>query len=336
MTYLSTRVIEHSLNKGVQLRSIRLTLIITLVLLAMYALEVSLGKDTTPTAELLLRLGGLSIHTPRIWRPITLFLHLFLHIELLHLLFNLVVCLVVGAALEPLVGAWRLAVYWLIPGALSSLMALTHQPEVIIAGASGAQSGWVGALLVTTLLKRRRLTRFRICLYCAISAPLISLSFMSQQFLMDYRDVHVEGVLIGVLCAYCDFLLNRVACLRIRLQISVLICIIVLLGAAGYLVCMPDIGRIWAEGVSAFEQKDYSMALLKFKSVSMISPGADGPYLARADIYSQLGRHDLALSEIDNLIRIRPDRTDLIEQRNAYLLIADDTLTTHTQIDRDP
>jgi membrane associated rhomboid family serine protease len=107
------------------------------------------GALTNPTA--LHRLGALDLSSVRdqgeFWRLLSA---LFLHYNVLHLIFNLFALYVVGPPLEKIIGSFRFAAAYLISGigSTAGVIALTqlgkvHPAELV--GASGSVMGIVGA-----------------------------------------------------------------------------------------------------------------------------------------------------------------------------------------------
>jgi len=91
------------------------------------------------------------------WR---LFSSLFLHVGLLHLLFNSFALFIFGPIIENLFGKFRFIIIYLFSGVSGSLISLYFNPLVVAAGASGAIFGLLGALAGFFLLKRNILGVF--------------------------------------------------------------------------------------------------------------------------------------------------------------------------------
>ncbi len=88
------------------------------------------------------------------WRMLT---SMFLHIGLIHILFNMWALLVIGDFLETILGRARfLAVYFISGLAGSVLILVAGQPVQVTVGASGAIYGVFGALAVYAYLNRDR------------------------------------------------------------------------------------------------------------------------------------------------------------------------------------
>ncbi|HET8970825.1 MAG TPA: rhomboid family intramembrane serine protease [Candidatus Nanopelagicales bacterium] len=91
------------------------------------------------------------------WR---LFTAVFLHVNLLHLLFNMYVLYLLGPQLERLFGHSRFLVLYLVAGLGGSVASYWFsQPNVVSAGASGAIFGLMGALVVAGHAVRADITQ---------------------------------------------------------------------------------------------------------------------------------------------------------------------------------
>ncbi len=110
-----------------------------------------------PTGEDLVAWGGN-------WRGVTLagewwrlLSCCFVHIGIVHLLFNMYALLMVGVHLEPLLGRVRVLALYVITGVFASVASLWWHDNTVSAGASGAIFGLYGvflALLTTDLLHK--------------------------------------------------------------------------------------------------------------------------------------------------------------------------------------
>ena len=132
-----------------RLRSAPVVLILILLNIAVFCVELWRGALTNPAT--LHRLGSLDffavVHQGEFWR---LFTALFLHYNILHLVFNLFALYVLGPSLERTIGAVRFAACYLIAGigstggvVLLTLIKIVRPAELV--GASGCVMGIVGA-----------------------------------------------------------------------------------------------------------------------------------------------------------------------------------------------
>ena len=132
-----------------RLRNARVVVIFILLNVAAFCVELWRGAMTNPAT--LHRLGALDffavINKGEFWR---LFTALFLHYNLLHLVFNLFALYVLGPPLERTIGALRFAMCYVIAGlgstggvVLLTLLKIVRPAELV--GASGCIMGIVGA-----------------------------------------------------------------------------------------------------------------------------------------------------------------------------------------------
>ena len=90
-------------------------------------------------------------------QPWRLFTNYFLHIGIVHLLFNMYALLYIGILLEPRLGTKRFGIAYLVTGVLASITSLYWHPMTVSAGASGAIFGMYGvflAMLTTNLIDK--------------------------------------------------------------------------------------------------------------------------------------------------------------------------------------
>jgi rhomboid protease GluP len=124
------------------------------IIILVFGLETLAGGSTE--TDVLVRLGAKV--TPLVaageyWR---LFTAMFLHIGLMHLVFNAYALVVIGTELERIMGTGRFLVIYLLSGLYGSLASYAFSSN-LSAGASGAIFGLIGALAAFFLLHRERL-----------------------------------------------------------------------------------------------------------------------------------------------------------------------------------
>ncbi len=110
-----------------------------------------------PDTESLLKWGANFRPSTLAGQPWRLLTCCFLHIGILHLLFNMYALLYIGILLEPRLGSWRFGIAYLVTGILSSLTSLYVHELTLSAGASGAIFGMYGvflAMLTTNLIEK--------------------------------------------------------------------------------------------------------------------------------------------------------------------------------------
>jgi rhomboid protease GluP len=126
--------------------------------LVVYIVMVATGVHFfSPSGEDLLAWGGnyrSATMSGEWWRLLT---SCFVHIGIVHLLFNMYALLMVGLQLEPLLGRWRVLALYVVTGLCASVASLWWHDNTVSAGASGAIFGLYGvflALLFTDLIHK--------------------------------------------------------------------------------------------------------------------------------------------------------------------------------------
>jgi rhomboid protease GluP len=131
------------------------------------------------------------------WRLLT---NCFLHIGILHLLFNMYALLYIGILLEPKLGSWKFGIAYIVTGLLASITSLYWHPMTVSAGASGAIFGMYGvffAMLTTNLVEKK----VRKALLSSIAI------FIGYNLLYGLKGgidnaAHLGGLVSGVLIGY--------------------------------------------------------------------------------------------------------------------------------------
>jgi rhomboid protease GluP len=134
-------------------------LIIDINILIFLLMVISGVSIVLPDSESLLRWGANFRPVTLAGEPWRLLTNCFLHIGILHLLFNMYALFFIGILLEPRLGSWRFGITYIITGILSSVTSLYMHEITISAGASGAIFGMYGvflAMLTTNLIEKSR------------------------------------------------------------------------------------------------------------------------------------------------------------------------------------
>jgi rhomboid protease GluP len=132
-------------------------ILINLNILIFILMAIGGANIFSPSSEILINWGANFrplISIGQYWRLIT---NCFLHIGILHLLFNMYALLYVGVLLEPMLGKGKFIAAYLLTGIGASLASTWWHEQTISAGASGAIFGLYGvflALLTTDLIEK--------------------------------------------------------------------------------------------------------------------------------------------------------------------------------------
>lgn len=161
----------------------------------------------SPTGEDILNWGGnMRAYTAsgEWWRLISC---VFVHIGIIHLLFNMYALYSVGIYLEPIIGRWRFLAAYLSTGVLASVTSLWWSADRVSAGASGAIFGMYGfflALLTTNYLDKEARQGM-------LKSILVFVVFNLVYGLKAGIDnaAHVGGLLSGFVFGYIFYLMER-------------------------------------------------------------------------------------------------------------------------------
>lgn len=141
------------------------------------------------------------------FKPLTLFgepwrlvASAFLHMDVLHLFFNMYGIMVCGIYLEPLLGRWRFLMVYLLCAVMASLSSLWWHDITPTLGASGAVFGLCGFIITLSLHRflqagERKALLTSVGLYILLN---LSTVFLSTNF--DHAS-HIGGLLAGMLLA---------------------------------------------------------------------------------------------------------------------------------------
>ena len=138
--------------------------ICTKILLAVnvaYFLILSFGGMTENAGYLLERGASYGPYVVEQKEYYRLFISMFMHFDITHLLNNMVTLGVVGTNVEPIIGKVRFVIVYLFSGLFGNVISLIGEMKtenyVVSAGASGAIFGLTGALLSLVIINKGKL-----------------------------------------------------------------------------------------------------------------------------------------------------------------------------------
>ena len=117
----------------------------------------------------------------------------YVHLSALHIVLNMVALVAWGAPVSRRMGAVRFAIFYTACGILGSLASVLTQPHRVSAGASGAISGVLGALVAFRLAGDRSIRSIELAY-----ALLFNLAFAVFMPSIDWQ-AHLGGLVAGVL-----------------------------------------------------------------------------------------------------------------------------------------
>lgn len=133
---------------------------------------------------------------------------MFVHVSVLHILFNSVALYSVGSLVERIYGAVRYTIIYFVSGILASLasygfMEVSGQSGDIAAGASGAIFGIAGVVIVLGVLRQSVVPRAVALQLSVFMGVLIVVNIVFDAFTpqIDIR-AHIGGLLVGLVLGY--------------------------------------------------------------------------------------------------------------------------------------
>lgn len=131
------------------------------------------------------------------WRLIS---NCFIHIGIIHLLFNMYALLYIGTLLEPILGRTRFITAYLLTGLMASMNSMLWHNLTVSAGASGAIFGMYGvflALLTTSLIEKES----RKALLSSMAVFVVYNLALGLQSGID-NAAHIGGLISGFIIGY--------------------------------------------------------------------------------------------------------------------------------------
>ena len=131
------------------------------------------------------------------WQLLT---SMFTHVQLWHIVFNMLALYVLGPQLEALLGRWRYLALYLLSGFCGSLAVYWLAPPLsVTVGASGALFGLMAALLIVAIKTRRDVQSLLVLVLINTVITVIGAGFISWQ---GHLGGFVGGLLLGAVLVY--------------------------------------------------------------------------------------------------------------------------------------
>jgi membrane associated rhomboid family serine protease/Flp pilus assembly protein TadD len=275
---------------------------------------------TGPTSQQLIDWGG-NAKTLTLggqwWRLVT---SMFVHIGVMHIFFNMWCLWDLGAMCESLYGHWTFAAVYMITGVAGSLASAWWHPIGVSAGASGAISGIVGALIASYYLGEFSLPR------AAITANLRSLiMFVGYNVLFGAiagrvdNAAHLGGLVSGLLFGA---LIARVAPGRAafpRLAV-VLLVFLVVFGSGAWLFRSRSYMIHYQHGSQLLQQNKADQALTELRTAVRQRPDFIPAHLELAHAYFIKDQFPQAEQELKTVLVLEPGNRFAYVQLGALYL----------------
>lgn len=193
---------------------LKLTSITTVLIAAnvlIYILSCIFSRDISPNNSVLISLGA--NYSPNIylhgetWRFVT---SMFLHANLLHLLFNMISLNMIGKGLEQILGKAKFTLLYFISGIGGSIASYLFTAKVIFntpqmslsIGASGAIFGLLGFMLSQKLIERSNVLKGRLKRYLNIDFNSVVIT-VALNLIIGFsvygidNSAHLGGLIVG-------------------------------------------------------------------------------------------------------------------------------------------
>ncbi len=188
------------------------------------------------------------------WRLVTNF---FVHVGILHVLFNMYALIYIGLLLEPYLGSTRFAITYFLTGIIASTTSLYWHDTTISAGASGAIFGMYGVflvMLVTGLIEKSS----RKALLSSIAI------FVGYNLLNGMKGgidnaAHIGGLTSGILIGFSFYpVLKKPGPARLNYSITGLLILAVIITSSYVCHIIPNSYKEFDEKMNLFSSTEQS------------------------------------------------------------------------------
>jgi len=280
-------------------------LVINLVVFAAMALE---GVAMNPNSRQLIEWGanfGPYTMGGQPWRLLT---SMFLHIGLLHILFNMWFLWNLGEWCESLFGHWTFAAVYFISGIGASVASVWWRPVGVSAGASGAIFGIVGALVASHYLGEFSAPLF------AVRARLRNMLFFAGYGLImgtfsgrTDNAAHIGGLVTGLVFGALIARVSPEPNLLRRLSILLFVGLIVLGAGAGLYRSRSYLIHV-QRGAELIEDNKMDQAIAQLQTAIRQRPAYAPAHFALAHAYFDKKQYPLAEVELKRVLELVPSQ----------------------------
>lgn len=296
----------------------RVCLTLTFIYLIAFLFEYILGGEKVlvfGSPEVMVNLGGSwgvgTIAGHQYWRLLS---SLFIHASLVHLLLNIYVLIDFCGLAERALGSLRFTFIYFLSGIIGCLASMIYDPTQLVAGASAANIGAIGAYLAVSWLKR-------IPDHLGFSKPQIVVLcvFFLYSFLLgltsNYIDntAHVAGLFAGIVAGIVLTSRSKANFHLVKWRIAQVLALSaippVLVAVA--IARMDKDPRVEAAiarqaGVELLEEKKYLHGLEYLNKAVALNPKSAGYLRDRARALIELDKPQAALRDITAALAIDP------------------------------
>lgn len=263
------------------------------------------GSILMPSSEVIISFGAkdsMRLISGEWWRLIT---PVFVHIGLIHFLFNSYAIYILGLQLEPVIGAKYLIPIYFVAGFCGNVASALFTVG-ISAGASSAifgmlGCGWVIEKAIGRHVKAHTGHKPARGMYTSLVFVNLVLGFMIPA--ID-NAAHIGGLLAGIFLTYAILFImpNRLQKRHVARGVAVIALVFVVSGAGAYFSCSSDFASHRFEDI-ADNAADYPEAAIVFYSRAIYAEPTRIPlYLKRARILVNADELDLAADDLKKVL----------------------------------
>lgn len=303
-----------------------------------YLVEIAMGVNwLNPDSSSLINAGAnfapTTIGRGEYWRLIA---SIFLHAGIFHIGLNLYALIGFGPMAESALGRWRFVFIFFLSGVVGGLSSVLANPTTTSIGCSGANLGIIGALMLSSWLKRAeqsaRLSRPQLLLLAIFLLYSLILGLGST-----YVDngAHLGGFITGMLASL--LLTTKPANSRVYFFSSAPAKALALTAVVPVLIAI-DQKRIennndvkccieHMEAITLLKKKKYFHGIERLDAAHSLKPTDTSVLADRARALVEIGRFDKALEDINKVIEQHPkDRMALMNKASIYHKMQQDHL----------
>lgn len=314
------------------------TFALAAICVAGYLLEIAMGVNwLNPDSSSLINAGAnfapTTIGRGEYWR---LLASIFLHAGIFHIALNLYALIGFGPMAESALGRWRFLFIFILSGVVGGLSSVLANPTTTSIGCSGANLGIIGALMLSSWLKRAeisaRLSRPQLLLLAAFLLYSLALGLGST-----YIDngAHLGGFITGIIASL--LLTTKPSSNKAYFFSSAPAKAIALTAIVPVLIAI-DQKRIdnnndvkccieHMDAITLLKEKKYFHGIEKLDAAHRFKPSDASVLSDRARALVEIGRFDKALDDINKVIEQHPkDRLALMNKASIYHKMKEDDL----------
>jgi membrane associated rhomboid family serine protease/Tfp pilus assembly protein PilF len=292
-----------------------------------------LNPDSSSLINAGANFGPTTIGRAEYWR---LLASIFLHAGIFHIALNLYALIGFGPMAESALGRWRFVFIFILSGVVGGLSSILANPITTSIGCSGANLGIIGALMLSSWLKRAdlsvRLSRPQLLLLAIFLLYSLALGLGST-----YIDngAHLGGFITGILASL--LLTDRQAMSKAYFFNSAPAKALALTAVVPVLIAI-DQKRIennndvkccieHMDAIALLKEKKYFHGIEKLDAAHSFKPGDASVLADRARALVEIGHFDKALNDINKVIEQHPkDRLAIMNKASIYHKMQKDDL----------